>query len=358
MENWVCLNLIKKDIPVNMHNLLEAFNYNPREILAAKLTELRGIKGIGPSAAEKILALKNTDIAKGEIESARKKGFTIITIMDKIYPDILRNIHNPPIVLYIKGRLLPSDKNSIAIVGSRNASPYGLSTAQWLGEQLAEAGLTIVSGMARGIDSAAHSGALKADGGRTMAVLGSGIDVIYPPENKTLYKKIAENGAVISELPLGTPPNAWNFPARNRIISGLSMGTVVVEASQRSGSLITASVAIEQGREVFAVPGSIKSSTSKGTNQLIKDGAKLVEDLEDILEELPVELEKKSKEKIQYQANEAENKIIKCLKEKEMIPEEIIDKTGLKPEEINSLLLLLELKGIVKRVSGNYYFLN
>lgn len=208
-----------------------------------------------------------------------------LSLLDKDYPANLKYIYDPPSILYIKGNILPEDTIAVAVVGSRRATYYGLKNAENLGFQLAAGGITIISGLARGVDSAAHRGALKARG-RTIAVLGSGLNKIYPRENEELVEEIAQNGAVISEFALDTPPLRQNFPRRNRIISGLSLGVVVVEAAKRSGALITANFALEQGREVFALPGKIDSFTSKGTHDLIKQGAKLVESIEDIIEEL------------------------------------------------------------------------
>ncbi len=222
----------------------------------------------------------------------KKLNLNVLTRQDDEYPQNLKNILYPPIVLYVKGRLKPQDCNSIAIVGSRLASFYGLSCAEKLAGELANYGLTVVSGMARGIDTASHRGALKQNG-RTIAVIGSGFNRIYPPENKGLCEEIAGSGAVISEFPIDTPPEKENFPRRNRIISGLSLGVVVVEAARNSGALITADFALEQGREVFALPGKVDSSTSFGTNELIKQGAKLVSCVDDIIEEFALVQEKK-----------------------------------------------------------------
>ena len=217
---------------------------------------------------------------------------------DKQYPKSLLNIAKPPEELYINGDLLPSDENAIAIVGTRTPTQYGLSVCEKVAYELALRGITIISGMARGIDTRAHISAMKA-GGRTIAILGSGHGYIYPPENKKLYEKISQNGAVLSEFPHDTHPAPYNFPRRNRIISGMSKGVVVIEAASKSGSLITADFALEQGKEVFAIPGNISSSRSSGTNSLIKQGAKLVEDIDDILEELePVLKIKKNVEKL------------------------------------------------------------
>ena len=208
-----------------------------------------------------------------------------ITKNNKEYPEALKNIFNPPEVLYINGEILEADNNAVAIVGTRTPTSYGLEQSEKIAYELAKRGLTIVSGMARGIDSVAHKGAMRA-GGRTIAVLGSGHNNIYPPENKGLYNDIVERGAVITELPDYIGPRPWNFPKRNRIISGMTLGVVVVEARVKSGSLITANFALEQGREVFAIPGTVSSTRSSGTNALIKEGAKLVSNVEDILDEL------------------------------------------------------------------------
>lgn len=220
-----------------------------------------------------------------ELELAKKHNIKVISINDSSYPEILKKIYDPPKILYVKGKLVKEDGLAIAIVGSRRASSCGLAQAEKFGFELAKLGITIVSGLARGIDTKAHWGALKA-GGRTLAVLGSGLLNIYPRENKELADKIASSGAIISEYPLAAEPLAQNFPRRNRIISGLSLGTVVIEAAKTSGALITARCAIEQGREVFSLPGSLDSDTSFGTNELIKDGAKLTMSVEDVLEEM------------------------------------------------------------------------
>ncbi|MEW6006919.1 MAG: DNA-processing protein DprA [bacterium] len=227
---------------------------------------------------------KKIDIKK-EIKLAKENGIRIIVVEDEEYPESLKLISDPPIVLYIKGKIIPDDKLSIAIVGSRHSSSYGRNVCEMLGRELSKLGFTIVSGMARGIDTIAHRACLEAKG-RTIAVLGSGLLNVYPSENKPLFEKICENGAVISEFPLDTPPFKDNFPRRNRIIAGLSLGCVVVEAKERSGALITARLAMESGREVFAVPGEITKETSKGTNKLIKEGVKPVCDVLDIIEEL------------------------------------------------------------------------
>ncbi len=256
---------------------------------------LLNMAGVGKKALEKfskselqkkITVLQKERDLEAELKLIKKHNADVITIFDANYPKLLKEIHSPPIILYSKGKPLKENEFAIAVVGSRIASMYGLTTAERLGYELASRGLVVVSGLARGIDGASHKGALKAHG-KTIAVLGSGLDIIYPPENKKLAEEIVEkNGALVSEFPMGTPPTPKNFPQRNRIISGLSLALVVVEAAKDSGALITADFALEQNREVFAVPGKVDSATSFGTNQLIKEGAKLIQTVDDIVDEL------------------------------------------------------------------------
>lgn len=302
-------------------------------------------------------------------------GIKKVGIKDNEYPDNLKDIYDPPATLYVKGSILPQDKIAIAIVGTRLASYYGLSTAERLAYDLALKGVTIVSGMARGIDSAAHRGALNAKG-RTIAVFGCGLDYIYPPENSKLSEKIYESGALISEFPEGTPPYKGNFPKRNRLISGLSLGVVVVEAGLRSGALITANLALEQGREVFSVPGQANSFNTKGTHRLLRDGAKLVENADDILEELaPIlkdrikefsapHLEKKTDYIPDVDANrvkkapslsEDENNIYSLISYHPTALEEVIEQGQLPSGKVSSILTLLEVKGLVKQLEGKMF---
>lgn len=264
--------------------LLERFK-TPENVFAATETELIGVKGVSPKLARTILAYRRGPAIRAEIQRVEGIGCRIVTFNDPDYPSLLQHTHDPPPYLYVRGRLMPME-NPIAMVGARKASGYGMAAARRLSRELSGMGWTIVSGMARGIDTAAHKGALDG-GGRTVAVMGSGFADIYPMENRELMDRIREQGAVISEFPVREPPNAYNFPARNRIIAGMTLGTVVVEASSKSGSLITARLAAEQGREVFAVPGSIHSHTSTGTHNLLKQGAKLVTRVDDIIEEFP-----------------------------------------------------------------------
>jgi DNA processing protein len=283
-KDLILLNMVQDIGYIRLKALLDEFK-EPGNILRASLDKLKSVKGIGPAIAQ---AIKNAstchDIDK-ETSLIKKAGISILTLFDDDYPANLKNIYDPPMVLYIKGKLKKKDEFSVAIVGSRKCTYYGINMAEKIAGCLSDHGLTIVSGLARGIDTAAHIGALKTRG-RTIAVLGNGLSTIYPPENSLLAERISDNGALISEFPMQALPHKNNFPRRNRIISGLSKGVVVVEAAQKSGALITADFALEQGRDVFAVPGMAERLSSAGTNALIKQGAKLVDSAEDILEEL------------------------------------------------------------------------
>ncbi len=281
-EYLIALNMIEGLGSIRMTKLLSYFN-SAENIFKADESKLQSIASIGKEISRRIKAFNIKDLRE-ELELCKKENIRVISIFDRDYPELLKSIPDAPMVLYIKGKLDCLLGLNIAVIGSRKASSYGLLTAERISRQLASLGVTIVSGMARGIDSAAHRGALDA-GGRTVAVLGSGVLNIYPPENASLAKKISNNGALISEFPLKRAPLRENFPRRNRIVSGLSKGVVVVEAAKRSGALITADLALDQGRDVFAIPGEVDSPTSYGTNYLIKQGAKLVDSAEDILEE-------------------------------------------------------------------------
>ena len=293
-----------------------------------------------------------------------------ISIYDPDYPEILKSIHAPPLSLYVNGSFSEEDKNAVAIVGSRRASRYGLEMGERLGYELALRGLTIVSGMARGIDSSAHRGALKAKG-RTIAVMGSGHNDIYPPENKHLHKEIDETGAVITEYENAMAPLPGNFPQRNRIISGLSLGVVVVEAAKNSGALITADLALEQGREVFSVPGKISSLTSEGTNYLIKDGAKLVQTADDILEELNLheilpltgkekdlrddKISNKTKAYIYNSLTDDERRVYKILSDEPLYIDDVVKESGLELAKAPKALLGLEMKKLIKELPGKQF---
>lgn len=293
-----------------------------------------------------------------------------ITPNDAEYPKNLRNIHTPPKQLYVNGTLLEQDAVAVALVGSRRASMYGLEMSEKFGYELALRGVTVVSGMARGVDSAAHRGALKAKG-RTIAVMGSGHNNIYPSENKELYSQIAKTGAVVTEFADDMPPLPQHFPARNRIISGLSLGIVVIEAAKNSGALITAGFAAEQGREVFALPGRISSSTSSGTNELIKDGARLVQSVDDILEELSirevgpasgdestsrdVRIAKMTKAYINNSLTDDERKIYQELSDDPLHIDDILAKTGLGQAKASKVLLNLQLKQLIREIPGKQF---
>lgn len=274
--------------PVTYRKLVRVFG-SAEAVLAAPRERLLEVPEINERAADGVAEARKDPWAEEEQARARERGVTLLTLDDPRYPRALLSTYDPPVVLYVQGELLPEDALAIAIVGTRHCSHYGRSQAEKLAAGLAVAGFTVISGLARGIDSAAHVGALSADRGRTVAVLGNGIGVVYPAENKKLYERIIGaplRGAALSELPLDAPPDAQHFPRRNRIIAGMSLGTVVVEGSETSGALITARYAVDMDREVFAVPGSVESPNSRGPHRLIKAGAKLVEDVEDILDEL------------------------------------------------------------------------
>jgi DNA processing protein len=311
---------------------------------------------IGAKAVAGWQKAKERGVGLRELERIHQHNFRVYCYADPDYPAGLKKIPDPPPVLYCWGRLEYGDDVAIAIVGTRQPSPLGIFHARQLGSQLSKQGLTIVSGMARGIDSEAHRGALEV-GGRTVAVLGCGLDVVYPPENEHLMLQIAKQGAVVTEFPLETQPFAGNFPARNRIISGLSLGVVVVEATHDSGSLITADFAIEQGRDVFAIPGNIESEGSKGPHKLIQQGAKLVENYQDILAELaiPPLAQAEINAAAVEQMNGLEQRVYGVLTREPAHVNQIQRRAELAAAQVNFVLTQLELKGIVKRFPGQLY---
>ena len=282
----------------------------------------------------------------------------IVTFSNKDYPETLKNIEDAPIVLYIKGTIQKEDRYAVAVVGSRKYSPYGKLAAEKLSSELSSMGFTIVSGMARGIDTLAHTAAINS-GGRSIAVLGSGIDVPYPPENRGLMEKLSDSGYVISEFPPGTLPERENFPKRNRIISGLSLGVLVVEATADSGSLITASCALEQGKEVFAVPGNINSVNSNGTNELIKKGAKLVQSAEDVIEELAPILKGyiRTREKANIELSVEEKRLCDIMTAEPKHVDMLSRESKMPAQKVLGILLSLELNGIAKQAEGKKFFL-
>jgi DNA processing protein len=371
LKYWVALKWVEGVGNVSFKALLEAFG-TPRKVFEAPLSMIKAVPGIGDKTAPQIKAFKDWKKVEKELECADRTGVSIVTSQDPLYPSQLLSTYDYPAFLYVKGHLKEDDVN-VAVVGSRTASTYGKFTTERLCRELVLRGITVISGLARGIDSAAHRGALSGKG-RTIAVLGCGLDVVYPPENEKLFNEISSQGALISEFPFGTPPNAPNFPARNRIISGISFGVVVVEASEKSGSLITARIALEQGREVFAVPGSIDSSGSRGTNKLIKQGAKLIENVEDILEEIlplvtrepkSVKPDQRQKQPDDHQKilksspdlvlKETEKTIWQVLSQKPVHIDQIITSTGLTAHEVLGILLNLELQGLIEQKPGKTY---
>lgn len=288
-------------------------------------------------------------------ESILAKDVTVLTLLDQDYPDLLKEIDQSPPVIYVNGMLTPADAFAVAVVGTRKVSDYGQQVARDTCTYLAARGLTIVSGLARGVDALAHQHALKA-GGRTIAVLGSGVDVIYPPEHRKLASAIVENGALVSDYPLGTKPEGVNFPPRNRIISGLSLATIVIEAGDRSGALITADFALEQGREVFAVPGNVLSPVSRGTNRLIQNGAYAMVSPQDVMDVLDLkEIDAKKDARQLLPTDEIEAKILQVFDYNPMHIDEICNQTGLAIEKVSAALTLMELKGMLQHVGGMRY---
>lgn len=333
---------------------------NIASIWYASNEEILNVNGVSEKIKQNIIKYKTSEYYEKLLINISKIGAQVVTIYDKQYPASLLNIYDYPKVLYILGQLIPTDDQAIAIVGSRKATPYGKWAAEKFASELANIGVTLVSGLAKGIDTLVHKNAIKSKT-RTIAVLGCGVDVIYPSSNKELYKKIIENGCIISEFPLGTKPFPYNFPQRNRIISGLSLGVIVIEASDKSGSLITAHHAIEQGKDVFALPGNINSIYSRGTNLLIKDGAKLIMSLEDVIEEIDLLKDKYLKlknRKVNHELlSEKESKVVKCISERPIHCDMISYVTGIDISELYSILTVLEMKDIVKQLPGKIFTL-
>jgi DNA processing protein len=350
---WIGFNLVKGIGPVKFRRLLDHFG----EAEAAWKGSLAALAaaGLDRRSIENLKTVRSggqLDAALKLIESSQAQ---VLTWDDDGYPRSLRDIPQAPPVLYVLGSLTAADEWSVAVVGTRHASTYGREAARDLASGLAANGVTVVSGLARGIDVVAHKAALDA-GGRTIAVLGSGVDVIYPPEHKVMAQAIVQAGAVISDYPMGTPPESANFPPRNRIISGLSKGVVVVEAGEVSGALITTDFAAEQGRDVFAVPGSILSRASKGTNKLIQQGAKLVTGVADVLEELNLAMvneQRTARAALPSDATEA--KLLACLSGEPAHIDDIGAQVGLPISQVSGALAMMELKGMVRQVGGMSY---
>ena len=351
---WFALRSVPQVGSVLFRRLVERFG-TPEAVLHASGEDLLRVRGVNATVVNAIRHHDYRDSADQECRAVARLGVRIVDFRAPDYPRLLLEIPDPPPFLYVRGELA-DDAPAVAIVGSRRASGYGLLATGRLARELAERDITVVSGLARGIDTAAHRGAQQG-GGRTVAVLGCGLDIVYPPENAHLFAEIAAQGALVSEFPLGTPPLAENFPRRNRIISGLSRGVLVVEAAEKSGSLITARMALEQGREVFAIPGNITQAASRGTNRLIKEGAKLVEEVADILEELPAGPRQPFLPLSLPLPNlsSAEGTLHSLLAEGPLHIDEIVVKSKLTVAEVSAILLSLELKGVVQQLPGKYF---
>ena len=358
-EACIALNMLPKMGPVRLRKLLQVFG-SPEQILSARAAALRAVEGIGAEVAEQIVGWESAVDLSAELQRIRDFGAEVITAESPMYSRQLREIHAPPIVLYVWGELLERDQHAIGVIGSRRTTHYGAESAKKLSYQLAYAGLTVISGLARGIDTAAHQGALAAKG-RTIAVIGSGLRQLYPPENAALAEKIASgNGAVVSEFSMEVEPDRQTFPMRNRIISGWSHGILVVEAGLNSGALITASQALEQGRSVYAIPGHINAPSAIGSNRLIQQGAKLVMDASDILDDLSILLpEAKPSMGAAVRAlpslTEDERRVYDAIEAEETSIDHIATKSDLPSSTVSSALLRLELKRLVKQLPGKYF---
>jgi DNA processing protein len=370
LADWIALNMIRGIGPRTANQLLDRFG-SPAQVFAASRGALEAL-GVKPETVRELHDSEILERAGAEIERLEQLGATVITLEDEDYPPLLREIYDPPIALYVRGDLKRAcERPCLAVVGSRRCSTYGINAAASLARDLAAQGLTIVSGMARGIDAAAHRGALEA-AGLTVAVVGTGLETTYPKEHKKLEGEIAASGAVISEFPLGTPPLPQNFPYRNRVLSGLCFGVLIVEAAEHSGSLITARLAYEQGREVFAVPGNITSQTSFGPNYLIKDGAKLVQHWRDVIEELPRNLKEKilgiertatsdAQSNVQpifeaVELSQSERQVLELLSPE--VPahiDQLLITSSLNSSELMNALLGLEMKDRIKQLPGKSF---
>lgn len=355
-EAYIALNMMEGLGPIKVRALID-FLGTPQAVFEVDGDTLQKVRGIGETLRVSILEQRTQIDAAAEEEQADALGVRIVTLLDAEYPELLKTIHNPPLALYVRGTL--TNDHALGIVGSRKATHYGLNVADRMAYQLAQTGFVIVSGLARGIDTAAHTGTLKAKG-RTIAVLGAAIDQLTPPENAELADAIAQSGAVISEYPLGRQADRQTFPYRNRIISGLSQGVLVVEAGFKSGSLHTADAALEQGRSVFAVPGRIDHPAAKGTNCLIKNGAKLVDNVGDILEEFellipPGELEepeKQSSARPEVPLSDEEKRLVEILWQGALDVDSLAREAGLGSAQMSGILLGLEMKRVINMLPG------
>lgn len=352
-QYWVGFNLVKGIGAVRVRALLQhfgdlasAWNATPHQLLAA---------GLSGKIVDSFLQLRNSVRLDEVWQRIQDQGIRVLTWEDENYPRRLREIDTPPPVLYLRGDLTPEDDWAVAIVGTRRVTPYGRQVAEEVSSALARNGITIVSGLARGVDAIAHKAAL-ASGGRSLAVLGSGIDIIYPPEHRSLAEKLQERGAILSDYPPGTPPDGVNFPPRNRIISGLSLAVVVIEAGEKSGALITARFAADQGRDVFAVPGGIHAPQSAGCNQLIMDGARPLLSPQDVLDELDLSMaQEQHSARAVLPADPDEARLLSLVGQQPIHVDEIRAQINLPVEQVTATLALMELKGLVRQVGGMRY---
>lgn len=358
-EAYILLNQIEGIGPVRVRALCAALG-SPEAVLSAPERDLAAVRGIGPKVAENIVTQRGGLDAGREEAAAARLGARLVTPLDAEYPAPLKNIYDPPLCLYVRGTLVPKDEQALAVVGTRRASHYGMAQAERLSYQVAKAGFTVVSGLARGIDTAAHRAALKA-GGRTLAVLGGALDKLYPPENRELAEEIAGHGALLSEFPLGREPDRTTFPYRNRVVSGLAKGVLVVEAGLDSGAMNTAEQALEQGRSVMAVPGRVDLEGARGPHRLIQNGARLVEDLADILKEFEflfppdeqARLLRRQDARQRLTLAPAEESVVRALwTEPELDFDVLIRRTGLASAQLMTLAMQLEMKRVIRRLPG------
>lgn len=357
LEGLLSLFLVEGIGSIRLRALMAKFG-QVQAIMNADEPALMSIDGIDQKLARRIKAAKNNTSAQEQLKQTEKIGAKIVSFWDPAYPKNLKKIYDPPAFLFIKGEFKPEDEFALAIVGTRIPSTYGKFCSERLSQDLVQKGFVIVSGLARGIDTLAHQAALRA-GGRTIAVLGCGVDIIYPSENHKLYKQIGENGAVVSEFLLGTKPDAPNFPRRNRIVSGLSLGVLVVEAGLKSGALITANYALEHNREVFSIPGNINSPKSVGCNRLIMEGAKLVLGVDDIVNELEPQLDHLARQnriqRAQITLSTEEKKLLDSLAAEPIHIDTIATQNNITISQALGILLSLELKEMIKQVPGKYF---
>jgi DNA processing protein len=363
-EAFVALNMIEGLGPVRVRQLLDRFG-DSAAILKASGAQLQQVHGIGPEVSEAIVHWEKSVDLDAELKRVEQSGCRIVIQSDENYPPLLKQIYDPPVLLYVRGDLAVKDKNAVAMVGSRMTTHYGIEVARKLAYQLAYTGVTVVSGGARGIDTAAHQGALGAKG-RTIAVLGTGINLVFPAENAELFERIAAQGAVITQFPFNRKADKQSFPIRNRIVAGMTLGTVVVEANLTSGALITAGMAVEYGRQVFAVPGRVDSPRSKGCHDLIKKGAKLCEGVEDILSEFEYMFPASNRPAALRDAtalpamtlSDTEQAIYDLVDKEESTTDDIIRRSGLPSSSVSVALLSLEMKRLIRQLPGKLFVRN